>query len=282
LLFGKMPVEDGWIDMESIRGYAVSKNYTNQPGSYSGGQLFLGWFTSNAAQAANAIGVGIDNEGIYADMPGWNYYLFSRLELEKSLELPGKFPKFPGAYPNRGDEGSLYVREAAEEIINGIRSAPPTAGKTPTALDILNQVRLGTSPEGVQLGGGVLGTIGDDNLPKNFVDLADKKEGKNRIVISDDKTMGEDLAISSPEILAARGGFQTTMEDENGKPQVMKGTTGEINLLNLNFHLKGLATLTITMTVYVESGSIKDVNFGNISVLTEDNMAAVPGPKLKE
>jgi hypothetical protein len=151
--------------------------------------------------------------------------------------------------------GSLNLKEFLEGKLNDTSVAG--ASTPPEPLDITNRLRLTGE---LQAGEGVLGTTKDN------VTLSGRSVGKNKISISSVR-LGSNLDLSMPEFQASKAKFE------------MMGKAGETGQINANIQLSVRSKhLKFTVTLTVVDGFVRDIKFGNVSLVSEASMRARPAP----
>ena len=209
--------------------------------------------------------MGVDNDGIYVDQLGFGGPIF-RDHVYERHDIPGATLETydtDGEHTYISDHGGLNLQVFLESILN----APPnpSGGAPPERISTLDEKSLT---------GNV--SLGDDTLgkSKNNVTLSGRQTGKNTITIAGAR-LGQNLEIQMPEFQASKGNFE------------LMGKAGETGLINANIlvAIAGLGSgpdagghLRFTVTLTVVDGSVRDIKYGNVSLVSKEAMRARPAP----
>jgi hypothetical protein len=208
---------------------------------------------------AHPVNLGMDEKGLYlAARSGGEEH--GRIHIHKMKPLPGLMPDFMTS-------GGLNIKELVEGLIN----EPPTPydpnAEEPEEHSSYNWAKIRTGPGGLSLGTGRLGVSlsgakepGPDDF---YLELENGEAGRNIIHIPE-STLGEDIRVNIPKLHAKQIVFPG-------------GKTGSADF-NVFVDVRGLATLDMNIMIGAPSGTIKDIEFGDLSVLPEDT---APAPAAK-
>jgi hypothetical protein len=147
----------------------------------------------------------------------------------------------------------VKLRELAEDVLN----EPPSAAEPPKERSWLES--LGVKGN-VIVGPGKVGT------KKNFLKL----KGTTGVAVGG-KQVGKEINAYVGKV-EAKGSFEVPTEDGP-----MPGGA-DVELLDLRVSVKGLSTLTMTITIELEKGEITNIEFGDVGILNAADLAAVPEP----
>ena len=201
----------------------------------------------------------------------WGYFdLWGDHKLPVPLIVPTTEGR-GGLLKDKGRWGTIALRPFVESYLNE-HSAPGKAGEPPSDLTKLDY--LGLEQSNFQLGAGRIGT------PSYGITLADGVPGANLVnllkgVVGQNVSLGVDTVHASSLDFGVAG-------DKPG--EVTRGKSGAVDFTKVRVSITGLGSPTAEFDINIaaESGVIKGIDFGDVSLLTPAALAAQPGPALKE
>ncbi|BAV96961.1 eCIS core domain-containing protein [Lysobacter enzymogenes] len=197
--------------------------------------------------------------------------------------------KMPGFYGDSGpdDYGRINLRETIEGLSNEPGTAPE---RTYEAADGLNGF-IGFSGE-LALGNGRIGRDknGDGKLGDGdtWVDMQRDNKDQNNILLHK-SNIGTLVDVEMPQLHFAGAGFTAgktrafrTKDGKTVESQTRLGRTAGITLNTLTIKIGGLAAMTMTVTLKIESGTITDIRIGDPTFSDAAGLSTVAAPDAKE
>lgn len=187
--------------------------------------------------------------------------------------------KMPGFY---GDEGKdWYGKINFREMVEGLANEPGTPPER--TYEAAEGLRSFYGFHGsFSLGNGKMGwdKDGDGKLGEgdDWIDIQRQDESQNKINMTD-SNIGNQVNLDVPVFRASGTGFSA------GKTQdgtVRKGSTGEIRFEQIDIKIKGLAGMTLTVTLEVKDGTINDVHLGDLTFIDATQLGMLKAPELTD
>lgn len=187
--------------------------------------------------------------------------------------------KMPGFY---GDEGKYwYGKINLKEMVEGLANEPgsPPQRTYEAAESLRNfygfsgEFILGNGRIGWDKGGD--GALGDGD---DWIDVQRLDPSQNKLNMTD-SNLGNQINLDMPVFRAGSAGF-TAGKTQDGT--VRKGSTGEIKFEQIDIRIKGLASMTMTVTLEVKDGTILDVRIGDLTFIDPTELAKLKAPELTD
>ncbi|WP_263381638.1 eCIS core domain-containing protein [Granulicella arctica] len=200
------------------------------------------WFIN-----AHPLNIGMDEKGLYLAARR-NGVEKGRIHIHKMKPLPGLIPDFM-------ESGGLDMQRLVEGEVNAPPDPYDPNAEEPEGNWKLNHASVKTGPEGLSLGKGRIGLSLSGKKepgPDDFYLELENSQGSNILHIPE-SNLGEDLRINLPKFHAKQMIFPG-------------GHSGKVDL-DLFVDVQGLATLDTLITIGVPSGTIEDIEIGDMSAL---------------
>jgi hypothetical protein len=187
--------------------------------------------------------------------------------------------KMPGFYAGAGKSGygQIVLRETIEGLVNEPATAPTRTFEPAEGLRNF----IGFTGNFL-LGDGRMGL--DKNKDKKlgegdtWIEFKRDKPEQNTIKLLE-SNIGDEVNLEMPEFHFGGAGF-TAGKTQEGKVRI--GKTGEITLTTMAVKVKGLADFTMTITLEIKHGEIKDIVIGDITFLDPAKLAELTAPSVTD
>ena len=195
------------------------------------------------------------------------------------LDLHDFKRKMPGFYGDAGSwwYGKINLKEMVEGMMNEPGSEPSQTYEAASGLrdfyGFTGNFALGDGRMGWDRDGdGKLGT-GD-----NWIDLQRVDDKQNRIEMTE-SNLGDQINLNMPEFHAAGAAFDAGRTQDG---TARSGSVGDIKLETIDIRIKGLADMTLTITLEIKDGTILDVYIGDLTFADAAGLATLKAPTLTQ
>ncbi|MET4726683.1 hypothetical protein ABIE09_000454 [Lysobacter enzymogenes] len=197
--------------------------------------------------------------------------------------------KMPGFYGDTGPDnyGQINLRETIEGLANEPAAKPERTFEASTPLNdfigFTGELALGNGRIGRDKNGD--GKLGDGDT---WVDMHRDNDSQNTVKLHK-SDIGTLVDVEMPQLHFAGAGFTAgktrafrTKDGKTVESQTRLGRTAGITLNTLTIKIGGLAAMTMTVTLKIQSGTITDIRIGDPTFSDAAGLSTVAAPDAKE
>lgn len=198
--------------------------------------------------------------------------------------------KMPGFYGDAGKSwyGQINIKETVEGLMNEPGSEPSRIYEAASALSDFYGFHGDLS-----LGSGRMGydKDGDKALGRGdtWIDLQRKGVASRNTLHMNESNIGERIDLTSPEIYASGAGFtagktrKVRLSDGTVREAETRiGTTDDISFETVGLQIEGLAHMTLTITLTVQKGTIRNIHIGDLTFADAAGLSTLKAPTLTD
>lgn len=198
--------------------------------------------------------------------------------------------KMPGFYGDTGKYwyGQINIKETVEGLMNEPGSEPSRTYEAASALSNFYGFHGDLS-----LGSGRMGydKDGDKALGRGdtWIDLQRNGVASRNTLHMNESNIGERIDLTSPEIYASGAGFtagktrKVRLADGTVREAETRiGTTDDISFETVGLQIEGLAHMTLTITLTVQKGTIRNIHIGDLTFADAAGLSTLKAPTLTD